>query len=92
MLRRILDYLRTILFALLSVRVPEHIPELLFHFRWDLGRFTCCQVVALTAWQSPVKQIGLTLSHYAHHINLRHRLPHKALGCLSEVAEQIELL
>lgn len=56
----ILDHLRTIVFALLSKHLPDCIPELMFHFRWDLGRFTCCQVVTLTAWQSPVKQIGPT--------------------------------
>lgn len=32
------------------------------------------------------------LSHYAYHINPRNWLPHKALSCLSQTAEGIELL
>lgn len=60
LLRGILDHLRTLIFALLSEHAPDCIPELMLHFAWDLGRFTCCQVAKLTVWQSPVKQMGLT--------------------------------
>lgn len=60
LLSGILDHSRTLIFAVLSKHAPDCIPEFMFHFAWDLGRFTCCQVATLAEWQSPVKQMGLT--------------------------------